>query len=118
MGSALRANRQQLTANTQAYLDGLSPNVQDILDNFEFRNQSPRLSRADALGTLIYGLTWPDINLSPDSFAAPPTRYSTPASTITLWAQSSRRWCPVSSRRTTKWQASTGPRLDAVRLMA
>ena len=48
-----RANRQQLTADFQAYLDGFSPNVQDILDNFEFRNQIPRLSRADALGTIF-----------------------------------------------------------------
>ena len=61
-----RANRQQLTADFQAYLDGFSPNVQDILDNFEFRNQIARLSRADALGTLIEKLTSPDINLSPD----------------------------------------------------
>ena len=60
-----RANRQQLTADFQAYLDGFFPNVQDILDNFEFRNQIPRLSRADALGTLIDKLTAPDINLSP-----------------------------------------------------
>ena len=60
-----RANRQQLTADFEAYLDGFSPNVQDILDNFEFRNQIPRLSRADALGTLIERLTAPDINLSP-----------------------------------------------------
>ena len=60
-----RANRQQLTADFTAYLDGFSPNVQDILDNFEFRNQIPRLSRADALGTLIEKLTSPDINLSP-----------------------------------------------------
>ena len=60
-----RANRQQLTADFEAYLDGFSPNVQDILDNFEFRNQIPRLSRADALGTLIEKLTSPDINLSP-----------------------------------------------------
>ena len=60
-----RANRQQLTADFQAYLDGFSPNVQDILDNFEFRNQIPRLSRADALGTLIEKLPSPDINLSP-----------------------------------------------------
>jgi hypothetical protein len=28
-------------------------NVQDILDNFVFRNQIPRLSKANALGTLI-----------------------------------------------------------------
>ena len=34
-----RASRQQRTADFQAYLDGFSPNVQDILENFEFRNQ-------------------------------------------------------------------------------
>ena len=60
-----RANRQQLRADFEAYLDGFSPNVQEILENFEFRNQIPRLSRADALGTLIERLTSPDINLSP-----------------------------------------------------
>ena len=60
-----RASRQQLTADFEAYLDGFSPNVQDILENFEFRNQIPRLSRADALGTLIEKLTAPDVNLSP-----------------------------------------------------
>ena len=60
-----RASRQQLTADFEAYLDGFSSNVQDILDNFEFRNQIPRLSKADALGTLIEKLTSPDINLSP-----------------------------------------------------
>ena len=60
-----RANRQQLRADFEAYLDGFSPNVQDILDNFEFRNQIPRLSKADALGTLVEKLTSPDVNLSP-----------------------------------------------------
>ncbi len=61
-----RANRQQLKADFEAYLDGFSPNAQDILDNFEFRNQIPRLSKADALGTLIEKLTSPEINLSPE----------------------------------------------------
>ncbi len=60
-----RAGRQRLRADFEAWLDGFSPNVQDILDNFEFRNQIPRLSRADALGTLIEKLTSPDINLGP-----------------------------------------------------
>ena len=46
-----RTSQQQLKADFEAYLDGFSPNVQDILDNFEFRNQIPRLSKADALGT-------------------------------------------------------------------
>ena len=58
-----RANRQQLTADFVAYLDGFSPNVQEILDNFEFRNQIPRLSKADALGDLIHKLLDPAINL-------------------------------------------------------
>jgi type I restriction enzyme M protein len=61
-----RASQQQLRIDFGAYLDGFSPNVQDILDNFEFRHQVPRLSKADALGTLIEKMTSPDINLSPD----------------------------------------------------
>ena len=60
-----RASRQQLEADFRAYLDGYSPNVQEILDSFEFRNQIPRLSKSDSLGTLIEKLTSPEINLSP-----------------------------------------------------
>ena len=60
-----RASQAQLRADFEAYLDGFSPNVQEILENFEFRNQIPRLSKADALGTLIEKLLSPDINLSP-----------------------------------------------------
>jgi type I restriction enzyme M protein len=55
-----------LRADFEAYLDGFSPNVQEILDNFEFRNQFPRLSKADALGTLIVKFLDPSINLSPN----------------------------------------------------
>src|SRR5881396_2469044 len=61
-----RASQQQLKADFEAYLDGFSPNVQEILDNFEFRNQIPRLSKADALGTLVAKLLDPAINLSPN----------------------------------------------------
>ena len=60
-----RASRQQLKADFEDYLDGFSPGVQDILENFEFRHQIPRLSKADALGSLIEKLTSPDVNLSP-----------------------------------------------------
>src|SRR5437868_3082070 len=60
-----RASQQQLRTDFEAYLDGFSPNVQEILECFEFRNQIPRLSRADALGTLIDKLLDPDVNLSP-----------------------------------------------------
>jgi type I restriction enzyme M protein len=61
-----RGSQQQLKADFEAYLDGFSPNVQDILENFEFRNQIPRLSKADALGTLIEKFLSPDVNLSPN----------------------------------------------------
>jgi len=61
-----RASRQQLEADFRDYLDGFSQNVQDILDNFEFRNQIPRLSKADALGTLIEKILDQRINLGPN----------------------------------------------------
>ena len=62
-----RSSQQQLKDDFVDYLDGFSPNVQQILDNFEFRNQIPRLSKADALGTLIEKMLSPDINLGPQS---------------------------------------------------
>lgn len=60
-----RASQQQLRADFEAYLDGFSANVQEILENFKFRNQIPTLSKADALGTLIEKFLAPDVNLSP-----------------------------------------------------
>jgi type I restriction enzyme M protein len=60
-----RASQSQLKADFEAYLDGFSPNVQEILECFEFRNQIPRLSKADALGGLIEKLLSPDFNLGP-----------------------------------------------------
>ena len=62
---AARAAQQSLRADFEAYLNGYSPNVQDILDKFEFRNQINRLTESDALGTLINRFLSPDINLSP-----------------------------------------------------
>src|SRR5262249_37273379 len=61
-----RGGQQQLKADFEDYLDGFSPNVQVILENFEFRNQIPRLSKADALGTLIVKFLDQSINLSPN----------------------------------------------------
>jgi type I restriction enzyme M protein len=60
-----RASQQQLRADFVDYLDGFSPNVQDILEKFEFHNQIPRLSKADALGALIEKFLDPAVNLSP-----------------------------------------------------
>jgi type I restriction enzyme M protein len=60
-----RTSQQQLRLDFEAYLNGFSPNVQEILDAFEFRNQIPRLSRADAIGSLIEKFLDTSINLSP-----------------------------------------------------
>jgi type I restriction enzyme M protein len=60
-----RASQQQLLADFQDYLDNFSPNVQDIIDNFKFRNQLSTLSKADAIGTLINKFLDPEIDLSP-----------------------------------------------------
>lgn len=60
-----RGSRQQLLADFEDYLNGFSQNVQDILENFKFRNQLSTLSKADALGTLIDKFLDPEIDLSP-----------------------------------------------------
>jgi len=60
-----RGNQQQLLVDFEDYLDGFSPNVQDILDNFKFRNQLTTLSKADALGALINKFLDPEIDLTP-----------------------------------------------------
>src|SRR5271165_7445373 len=60
-----RGNQQQLLFDFKDYLDGFSSNVQDILENFKFRNQLSTLSKADALGTLINKFLDPEIDLSP-----------------------------------------------------
>ena len=59
------SNSTRLRQNFEAYLDGFSPNVHEIIDNFEFRNQLPRLTKADALGALIEKFLAPDLDLSP-----------------------------------------------------
>ncbi len=64
-----RGSQQQLQQDFLDYLDGFSSNVQDILTNFEFRDRVPRLSKADALGTLINKFLDPDIDLSHRSAA-------------------------------------------------
>lgn len=60
-----KTKAQQLKADFEAYLDGFSPNVQEILDKFKFRNQIPPLHEADILGSLIEKFLDRSINLSP-----------------------------------------------------
>lgn len=66
-----RPKAQQLKADFEAYLDGFSPNVQDILDKFKFRNQIHTLVDADILGYLIEKFLDNSINLSPNPIYDP-----------------------------------------------
>jgi type I restriction enzyme M protein len=60
-----RAKQQQLKADFVAYLEGFSPNVQEILEKFKFHNQIPTLVDADVLGSVVEKFTSNDINLGP-----------------------------------------------------
>lgn len=60
-----RASQQKLKADFIEYLDGFSPNVQEILDKFKFRNQIDTMVDADILGAVIEKFVSPTINLAP-----------------------------------------------------
>ena len=61
-----RSKQQQLKADFIAYLDGFSPNVQEILEKFKFRNQIDTMIDADILGAVIEKFVSPIINFSPN----------------------------------------------------
>jgi len=60
-----RAKKQTLEADFKAYLQGFSPNVQIIIDKFEFWPKIKTMVEADILGAVIDKFTSSDINLSP-----------------------------------------------------
>lgn len=61
-----RSKAQTLKADFEAYLDGFSPNVQEILEKFKFRNQIDTMIEADILGSVIEKFVSADINLGPN----------------------------------------------------
>lgn len=61
-----RAKKQTLKIDFEAYLDGFSPNVQEILEKFKFRNQIDTMVEADILSSVIGKFVSSDINLSPN----------------------------------------------------
>ena len=56
---------QRLRDDFIAYLDGFSPNVQEILTKFNFRNQIQKLVDSHVLGYLIDDFLDPEVNLAP-----------------------------------------------------
>ena len=60
-----RGNQQRLRSDFETYLDGFSPNVQEVLEKFRFRNQIPTLIEANVLHALLEKFLDNSINLSP-----------------------------------------------------
>ena len=61
-----RARVQTLQADFTAYLDGFSPNVQEILNKFDFRRQIGKMAEGGILGAVIEKFVSPDIDLGPE----------------------------------------------------
>lgn len=61
-----RSQQQKLRADFEAYLDGFSSNVQEILAKFSFRNQIDTMIESDVLGLIIEKFVSPSVNLSPN----------------------------------------------------
>jgi type I restriction enzyme M protein len=61
---SLLGNPSQLQTNFNIYLDGYSPNVKEIIEKFDLRNQIRKMADADALHGVIEKFTEPRINLS------------------------------------------------------
>ena len=85
-----RSRRQTLKADFEDYLDGFSPDIQEVLEKFRFRNQIPTLLEADALGFLIEKFLDPSINLGPKPVMNQDGSVRLPASTTIRWEPFSR----------------------------
>lgn len=59
-------SKQIISANFKEYLDGYSPNVQEILDKFKLRTQIEHMIEKDVLLSVMEKFTSPRINLTPE----------------------------------------------------
>jgi type I restriction enzyme M protein len=57
---------KNLRSNFENYLNGFSENVQDIIEQFEFRNEINKLDKANLLFMLIEKFVSPKVELHPD----------------------------------------------------
>jgi len=62
----LMNDADNIDTNLEAYLDGYSPNVQEIISKFKLRNQLETMKEAGVTYLLIEKLTNKEINLSPN----------------------------------------------------
>jgi len=63
---SLKSDPARIDTNLLKYLDGFSPNVQEIISKFKIRNQLETMQEAGVTWHLIEKLTSKEINLSPN----------------------------------------------------
>ncbi|PZR19714.1 MAG: SAM-dependent DNA methyltransferase, partial [Flavobacterium psychrophilum] len=63
---ALTSDPDRIDSNLESYLDGFSPNVQEIISKFKIRNQLETIREAGVTYDLIEKLVSKEINLSPN----------------------------------------------------
>jgi len=71
---SLLGNPSQLEANMDAYLNGFSDNVKEIIVNFDLRTQVRKMIAADVLFDVIEKYVSEDINLTPNDKRGPDGR--------------------------------------------
>ena len=71
---SLLGNPSQLEANMDAYLNGFSENVKEIIENFDLRTQVRKMIAADVLFDVIEKYVAEDINLTPHDKRGPDGR--------------------------------------------
>lgn len=64
---ALTSDPDRIDSNLETYLDGFSPNVQEIIGKFKIRNQLQTMKEAGITYDLIEKLVSKEINLSPNA---------------------------------------------------
>lgn len=75
-------NQQHLEANFQAYLDGFSDNVKEIVDKFKLRAQVKHMAQKDVLLDVLEKFTSPHINLTPNEAFDPDGRKLPPLTNL------------------------------------
>ncbi len=71
---SLLGNPSQLEANVDAYLNGYSDNVKEIIENFDLRTQIRKMVAADVLFDVTEKYVSEDINLTPEDRRGPDGR--------------------------------------------
>ena len=75
-------NQQLLEGNVRTYLDGFSPNVQEIIGKFNLRSQISHMANKDVLLDVLEKFTSPAINLTPFEKLDPDGRKLPPLSNL------------------------------------